>query len=426
MRFAFITPRYGAEIIAGPEHACRLLAEQVAERHDVDVITTCARDERTWKNECAEGTDRVRGVVVRRFTVSQPHEAEAFAQLSARLAAEPRSRADELEWVRRLGPWSPGLIEHIKRQHKSYDALVFFSLQHATTVHGLGIAPERSVLFPHVQLTPSLRFALWGDLIRDARGVGLMSSAERPLLHDYVRVTPAHEELVGIGIEPSHQQTYPRHQQDPADNLTPEDEPPADRDTDADAPPDPEYLDGRGIPFRRRHRLYGPIVLYGGRVQADNGCEEMLEYFDSYAAIDAEASLVLMGVKMMKVPEERQVRFAGVLPDRERMGAYEASDVTIAPASDDLLAEPLLESLAVGTPVLASARNEAAVAHLRRANAGLYYANRDEFVEGLRLIMTNSRLRERLGGNGRQYIAQHCQWDGVMGRFDRLVQRVRK
>jgi hypothetical protein len=51
----------------GPEHACRLIAEQVSGRHDIDVLTTCARDPRTWKNEYAEGADRMRGVLVRRF-----------------------------------------------------------------------------------------------------------------------------------------------------------------------------------------------------------------------------------------------------------------------------------------------------------------------------------------------------------------------
>jgi glycosyltransferase involved in cell wall biosynthesis len=132
-----------------------------------------------------------------------------------------------------------------------------------------------------------------------------------------------------------------------------------------------------------------------------------------------------MGVKMMKVPDERYLRMPGVLPERERMIAYEAADVMIAPASDDLVAQPLLESMAVGTPVLASARNEAAVEHCRRANGGLYYANREEFVEALRLLTTNNRLRARLGENGRSYVRQHFRWDAVLGRFDRLVARVR-
>ena len=420
MKFAFITPRYGADVGSGAEHACRLIAEQVCLRHDVDVLTTCARDHRTWKNEYSEGADRVRGALVRRFGVSQVPDHIAFDTLSQRLQTGPRSRAEELEWVRLHGPWSPGLIDYLKRSNRSYDVLVFFGLWHPLTVHGIEIAPERSVLFPHLQLHPALRFGLWADIVRSARALGYFSESERRLVHSFVGVRPHNEEIVGIGVDPPPQQAYPRHQQDPNDTIADEDEPDEEGDVE-----EVEYLDGRGVPFRRRHRLYGKFALYGGRVESDNGCEEMLEYFDSYASSDADAALVLMGVKMMKVPEERYLRLAGVLPDRERMTAYEAAEVTIAPASDDLLAQPLLESLAVGTPVLASAQNAAAVEHCRKAGAGLYYANRDEFVGALTVLANNTHLRERLGANGRAYIRQHHRWDGVLGRFDRLISRVR-
>ena len=255
-----------------------------------------------------------------------------------------------------------------------------------------------------------------------AGAVGYISAAERRLLRSYVRVTPRYEEIVGIGIDPSPEQSYPKHQQNPADTVSQADE---DEEPEADEAEEVAWLAGRGIPFRRRHRLYGSFALYGGRVEPDNGSEELLEYFDTYASGDGDTVLVLMGVKMMRVPEERYVRLAGVLPERERMIAYEAADVTIAPASDDLTAQPVLESFAVGTPVLACARNDAAVEHCRRSNAGLYYANRDEFVEALRLLTTSSRVRERLAANGRSYITQHYRWDAVLGRFDRLVSRVR-
>jgi glycosyltransferase involved in cell wall biosynthesis len=185
------------------------------------------------------------------------------------------------------------------------------------------------------------------------------------------------------------------------------------------------HFAGRGMPFRRRHRLYGSIALYGGRVEPGNGCQEMLEYFDGYASSDGDVSLVLMGAKMMRVPDEPYLRQAGMLADRERMIAFEAADVTIAPAPDDLLAQPVLESMAVGTPVLASARNASAVAHCRRANAGLFYENREEFVEALRMIARNPELRERLGEAGRRYVDQHYRWDAVIGRFERLIGRVR-
>jgi glycosyltransferase involved in cell wall biosynthesis len=421
MKFAFITPRYGAEITTGAEHAARLIAEQVSQRHDVDVLTTTARDPFTWKNEYAEGSDRVRGVLVRRFSVNQLHDPIAFQQLSRRVLAGGQSRQDEIEWVRRVGPSSPGLVDLLKRQHRNYDALIFFSLLHATTLQGFAIAPERSILFPYLQLHPALRFGLWSELLSSARAIGYVSAAERPVARAYLRYAPSVEEVVGIGVEPPQQQTYPRHQQDPADN------PPTDDDAAADlSEPPVEYLTGRGIPFRRRHRLYGPFVMYGGRVEPDNGCEEMLEYFDSYSAQDGDTSLVLMGVKMMKVPEAPYLRLPGVLPDRERMSAYEAADVTLAPASNDLLAQPVLESLAVGTPFLAAAINHAAVEHARRSNAGLYYGSREEFVETLRLMTANGRLREKMGLNGRQYIRQHYRWDAVIGRFERLVSRVKR
>jgi glycosyltransferase involved in cell wall biosynthesis len=160
-------------------------------------------------------------------------------------------------------------------------------------------------------------------------------------------------------------------------------------------------------------------------VEADNGCEEMLEYFDSCAAEDDEMPLLLMGVKMMKVPESPRLRMGGVLPDRERMAAFEAANITIAPSPDDLLAQSALESLAVGTPVLASARNESAVGHCVKANAGLFYANRAEFAAALHMLAHDDRLRAALGENGRNYVRQHHRWEHALGRFERLVGRVR-
>lgn len=419
MKLAFVTPRYGADVPAGAEHACRLLAEHVSGRHQVEVLTTTACDPQTWRNEFSEGTDRVRGVLVRRFAVNQPHDAEAFRRLTIEMAGMPHGREDEREWCRQLGPNAPGLIDHLKRHQRSYDAVLFFSLYHATTVFGIAAAPERSILFPYVQPDPVLRYGIWNDVFRAVRAVGYISSSERTVVRSYLRV-PVEDEFVGIGIDIPTQQSYPRHQQDPMDEPQSEDDSAPAADTDEE----PAYLAGRGVLFRRRHRLYGPFVLYAGRVQPDNGTEEMLEYFDTYASGNGDTPLVLMGVKLMTVPDPRNVRLAGILPERERMMAYEAAEVTLAPESTDLNAISVLESFAVGTPVLASMRNPAAVDHCRRGGGGLFYANRDEFVEAIRLLLGDPRLRQRLGESGRRYVKQHYRWDAVMGRFERLVNRV--
>ena len=55
----------------------------------------------------------------------------------------------------------------------------------------------------------------------------------------------------------------------------------------------------------------------------------------------------------------------------------------------------------------------------------MYYANREEFAEALRLLMTDTRLRETLGENGREYVRRNYRWDIVLGKYERIFARVR-
>ena len=122
-------------------------------------------------------------------------------------------------------------------------------------------------------------------------------------------------------------------------------------------------------------------MLYGGRIDPGKGCEELIEYFSTYVKDGGDATLVLMGVKLMPLPEEPFIRFAGRLSDQERLQALEAATVVVVPSPYESLSLLALESFAVGTPVLANARSEVLVEHCHKSNAGLYYADRDEFVE---------------------------------------------
>ena len=132
-----------------------------------------------------------------------------------------------------------------------------------------------------------------------------------------------------------------------------------------------------------------------------------------------------MGVKLMPLPEEPFIRFAGLLSERERLQALEAATVVVVPSPFESLSLLALESFAVGTPILANARSDVLVDHCRRSNAGLYYADRDEFTECLKLLMADVRLRATMGRHGRDYVRRHYRWDVILGKYDRMIATVR-
>jgi glycosyltransferase involved in cell wall biosynthesis len=186
----------------------------------------------------------------------------------------------------------------------------------------------------------------------------------------------------------------------------------------------PSHLRTKGSVFRRRHRLYGPVVLYGGRIDPGKGCEELLEYFTSYVKDGGEATLALMGAKLMALPEEPSIRFAGMLSDRERVQALEAATIVVCPSPYESLSLLALEALAVGTPVLVNARSAVLVEHCLRSNGGLFYADRDEFIECLTLLVGDARLRQAMGRNGRDYVRRNYRWDVVIGKYERIFAKV--
>ena len=399
MRLAVVVQRYGAEIADGSEYLCRLIAEQLARRHEVDVLTTCARDDRTWKNRYPEGDDRIRGVTVRRFANERTRDPESFDEYSDWIHGHGRADADEAEWLKQQGPWCPGLQGYLEQHHRDYDALVFFDCLYAPTVLGLRVDPARSILVPAARDAPALRLGLYREVFSRPAGIAYTTAVERGFLKRRFAVGAKAEETVGCGVDLPPSRLHER--------------PPSD--------PSASPLSARGAVFRRRHRLYGPVVLFDGRIEPGRGCEEMLDYFAGHAESDGGASLALMGLKLMPIPSAPHLRLAGLLSETERSEALEAATVVVVPAPSETLSLPALESFAVGTPVLANARSDVLVDHCQRSNAGLYYGGRDEFQACLRLLVGDDDLRAAMGRQGRAYVRANYRWDVVLGKYDRLI-----
>ncbi len=426
MNIAFIVQRYGTEILGGSEYHCRLIAERLAPKHHVEVLTTCAADYISWKNEYAEGNDRIRGVTVRRFANARSRDIHAFNRYSEWIFNNAHTREDELEWLRQQGPWCPALLEYLERNHQQYDILIFFTYLYAPTVLGIRIAPYKSILVPTAHDEPAIHLDIYKELFSLPAGLAYNTEVERRFLTTHFSIRAVEEMTIGCGVDlpPGHAGAH--------DNPAPEAGPVSnevsneagtdvgDPVVDEASPSFRPHLAQRGTTFRRRHRLHGPFVLYGGRIDAGKGCEELIEYFSTYVQEGGDASLVLMGVKLMPLPEEPFIRFAGRLSDEERLHALEAATVVVVPSPYESLSLLALESFAVGTPVLANARSEVLVDHCHKSNAGLYYADRDEFSECLKLLMADEGLRTAMGRNGRAYVQREYRWDVILAKYDKM------
>ena len=288
---------------------------------------------------------------------------------------------------------------------------------------GLKVNPARSVLVPAGHDEPAIRLEIYREVFSRPAAILFNTESERWFIRELFPDRPLLEEIVGVGVDVPQPQPYPRIP-DPIEDETAgarED------DTAVSTPVGGAERDliGRGAVFRGRHRLYGPLMLYGGRIDPGKGCEELIEYFGSYVKDGGTATLVLMGVKLMSLPEEPFIRFAGLLSDRERFQALEAATVVVCPSPYESLSLLTLEALAVGTPVLVNARSAVLVEHCVRSNGGLYYADRDEFVECSKLLVGDARLRAVMGQHGRSYVRRNYRWDVVLGKYERIFAKVR-
>src|SRR3984893_13681286 len=179
MKLALVIQRYGTEVLGGAEHLCRLVAERLAAQHEVDVLTSCARDYVTWKNEYPEGADRIRGVTVRRFATEATRDIEAFNTFSEWIYNNPHSRADEMEWLKQQGPWAPGLIDHLRRNHQQYDVLICVTYLYAPTVLGLEVAPARSILVSPAHDEPAIRLEIFKEVFSRTAALSYLTDSER-------------------------------------------------------------------------------------------------------------------------------------------------------------------------------------------------------------------------------------------------------
>ena len=383
-RLAFVVQRYGEGVTGGSESLARALAERLAARDRITVLTSCARDYVTWRNELAPGSSQLAGVAVERFPVDEERDLRAFDAFSDEVYARPGDRQRQLEWLRRQGPYVPRLVEALRRRQEEFDAIVFFTYLYYPTVAGLEAAPGRSLLVPTAHDEPPLRLGIFAELFERPRAFAFLTPPEAALVEARFPLGARPRDVAGIGVDP------------------------------------PERVDVEA--FRIEHDVSGPFVLYAGRIDAGKGCAEMLAHYQRYRRdVRGAAELLLIGKLAMPEPRGPGVRYLGFLPEREKAAALEGARAVLCPSPFESLSIALLEGMARGTPALVNARSPVLRDHCVRSGGGLWYEDADEFREALDLLVGRGPVREALARAARRYVESEYRWDAVLSRYRALI-----
>jgi glycosyltransferase involved in cell wall biosynthesis len=389
VKLAVVVQRYGADINGGAELHARYIAERLSRHATVEVLTTCARDYVTWKNELPAGVEQVNGVTVRRFPVAHERAPHDFGRRSNRVFNRMHSIADELAWLDSEGPASRALIEYLESAAASFDFVLLFSYRYYHAWHAARRLRGKAIIVPTAERDEAIGLSIFGPVLRGVRALMYNSPEERAMIEAAAGNQAVPGVVVGVG-------------------------------SDVPARTDPDR-------FRRKFRITRPFAIYIGRIDVNKGCGELFSHFQRYAsAFPRGLDLVLVGSAIMDVPKHPRIHHLGFLDDRDKFDALAASDLLTMPSYYESLSMVALEAWALGRPVLANGRCDVLKGQSIRSNAGLYYESYEEFVEALYSLESNGPLNARLGKNGREYFRHNYAWPVIERKYLDMFERLKK
>jgi glycosyltransferase involved in cell wall biosynthesis len=376
VKVALVVQRYGVEVLGGAETLARRVAELLAPEVELTVLTTCALDYRTWANYYPPAETEVNGVRVLRYGVPDPRTRKRFEHASARAYRNPHDLAVGREWMRAQGPNAPGLLEHLREKGSRYEAVAFVTYLYATTVDGLPLVGERSVLCPTMHDEPPLRLAVFDPIFEQARLCLFLTQEERELARRRFGVGDERARVVGAGVD------LPRS----ADAAT----------------------------FRAETGVERPYALYVGRLDPSKGVPELIHFHARYRRRAPDGlDLVLVGDGDVTVPTEDGFHTLGFVSEDLKHAALANATVVVCPSPYESLSLAQLEAWAHGRATLSSAVSPVLVGQSRRSGGGLWYANADEYSAMLDFLAKDEPARSAIGAQGRRYVHTEYSWKRV-------------
>jgi glycosyltransferase involved in cell wall biosynthesis len=394
MKYSFVTPRYGLEVVGGAELGARMLAERLVARKgwSVEVFTTCAVDHMTWANDYPAGSETINGVVVHRIPNSSGRPPEFFP-FSERLLSAPSAAtiAEAEQFIGLQGPGCPGLTDAVAASRS--DLVAFYPYLYTTTVQVMPTVADRALIHPAAHDEPALHLPVFRSTMASAQAFVFQTRSERRLVERLFGVAGRPSIVVGLGFEP------------PVEGY------------------------GDRSPAREASELHGlgerPYVLSLGRVDGFKGSIMLASYFAAYKERRAgPLALVMAGPVTAQPPKHPDVHVLGPVSENEKWALIRGAQALVNPSPHEAFSIVLMEAWSQGVPVVVNAMCDATREHCERSNGGLWFSSYAELEVLLDRLTSSAELRTRLGENGRRYAEREFAWPAIIDSYAAFAERV--
>lgn len=389
-RIALVNQRYGLEVNGGSEYYTRLIAERLAERFEVDVITTKALEYTTWENYYKADEENINGVKVLRFPVAKPR-AKDFSDYNGKYLRSGRYNiSDEKIWFEKQGPYSPAAIDYIRTNKDKYDVFIFVTYLYYLTVAGLPEVADKAVLIPTAHEEPYIHFKTFEELFKLPKAFVFLTDEEKSLVQGLFQRSDIPCRVMGTGVE---------------------------------VPCKPNEAD-----FRSKFGIDGDYLIYVGRIDEGKNCPAMFKYFIEYRkrCPEKKLKLVLMGKQVCDIPANEDIISLGFVSEEDKFSGIAGAKCLWLPSNFESLSISVLEAMTLSVPVIVNGVCDVLKGHCIKSNGGLYYMNYFEFEGILNYIFSHEKEYEQMRLNAEAYINANYRWECIMDSFGEMINNICK
>lgn len=386
-KIAIINQRYGLEVNGGSELYSRQIAERLIAKYDVEVLTSCAVEYVKWSNYYKEGVETINGVTVRRFKTVHERIPKIFSALDSYMLSNPDADVETSDkWIENMGPYCPELVEYVDEHQDEYEAIIVVTYLYYTAVKSIVRIKDKAIFIPTAHQEPFIHFDMYKKVFGAADAFVFLTDEEKDLVHAIFHNEDVPYEVMGVCVDV------------------------------------PAQVDSER--FKKKYNL-DEYIIYVGRIDEGKDCPRLFKYFLEYKKRNKNnLKLVLMGKAVCDIPKSPDIISLGFVSDEDKFDGIKGAKALILPSKFESLSISVLEAMTLSIPVIVNGICDVLKGHCVKSNGGLYYKNYFEFEGCVNYMLEHPEEYKMLCANARKYVEDYFQWDDIMKKFDRIIERV--